>query len=164
MTIKAKTTMDHIKSASLTVQDHPLLGAALKVGFFVWHYFEMMLAMMVGSAIFDLLVSFMPGPTRYSVGLRPGTYLYGGGVAISMMFVMVAWMVVRGHGWRHSAEMSIAMLVPVALVAGISTVNGGPAWFDDTYCSAMCVGMVAAMAFRWNHFTHWSFRSSHHHH
>ncbi|HEY3474619.1 MAG TPA: hypothetical protein VGK56_08420 [Anaerolineales bacterium] len=166
MKIERKTTMDYIRTASRQAQDHLILNAVLKGGFFIWHYFEMMLAMMVGSTLFELLVLWMRESTSTDLSLHPGTFLYTSGIALSMMFVMVAWMIVRGHGWRHSTEMSIAMLLPVALVAGISIQRGDAAlaWFDDTYCSAMCVGMLAAMLYRWDHFTRWSFASSHHRH
>jgi len=166
MAIESKTTMDPISTARTHVQDHRIRTAALKVGFFIWHYFEMMLAMGVGATLFELLVREMPISTRYAIGLQPGTFLYTSGIALSMMFVMVAWMIVRGHGWRHSAEMAFAMVVPVALMAVISILKGNasPAWFVATYCSAMCVGMLAAMLFRRDHFTRWSFRSSHNAH
>jgi hypothetical protein len=77
-------------------------NAALKVGLFIWHYFEMMLAMGVGSTLFELLVRRMPESTSYANGLQPGTFLYTSGIAFSMVFVMLTWMIVRGHGWRHS--------------------------------------------------------------
>jgi uncharacterized membrane protein len=163
MTSESKTKLHHINTASIQAHDHRVLTAALKVGFFIWHYFEMMLAMGAGATLFELLVRELPVSTRYGLGLQPSTFPYTIGIALSMMFVMVAWMIVRGHGWRHSAEMAIAMLVPVALMALISILkeNASPVWFVATYCSAMCVGMLGAMLFRWNHFTHWSFRSSH---
>src|SRR5512134_1155792 len=161
MTIKTNTTIDHGNTASIQAQGHWILNYALKVGFFVWHYFEMMLAMGVGATLFEWLVREMPKSTRYAIGLQPGTFLYISGISLSMMLVMIAWMIVRGHGWRHSAEMAVAMLVPVALVAVISIRRGDAALFDENYCSAMCVGMLAAMLYRWDHFTRWSFRSAH---
>jgi hypothetical protein len=164
MTIKSKTTMDQINITSIQVPGRQVLTYALKVGFFIWHYFEMMLAMGVGAYLFERLVRETPASTRYSLGLQPGTFLYISGISLAMMLVMIAWMIVRGHGWRHSGEMAVAMLVPVALVAVISIQRGNAALFDDNYCSAMCVGMLAAMLFRWDHFTRWSFKSSHHAH
>ena len=164
MTIKSKTTMDYMNTASIQVPGRQLLNYALKVAFFIWHYFEMMLAMGVGAILFEQLVREMPASTSYALRLWPGTFLYISGISLSMMLVMIAWMIVRGHGWRHSAEMAVAMLIPVALVAVISVQKGNTALFDDNYCSAMCVGMLAAMLYRWDHFTRWSFRSSHHAH
>ena len=154
--------MDQINRTSVQTQGSQVLNYALKVGFFIWHYFEMMLAMGVGAYLFELLVREIPISTSYTLRLWPGTFLYISGISLSMMLVMIAWMIVRGHGWRHSGEMAVAMLVPVALVAVISIQKGNAALFDDNYCSAMCVGMLAAMLFRWDHFTRWSFRSSHH--
>ena len=164
MTIKTKTTRDLTNIASIQADGRQILNYALKVGLFIWHYFEMMLAMGVGAYLFELLVREMPASTSYTLRLWPGTFLYISGISLSMMLVMIAWMIVRGHGWRHSGEMAIAMLVPVALVAVISIQKGNTALFDDNYCLAMCVGMLAAMLFRWDHFTRWSFRSAHHGH
>ena len=109
MTIRTKTTMDQINITSIQTHGRQVLNYALKVGFFIWHYFEMMLAMGVGAYLFELLVREMPTSTRYSIGLRPGTFLYISGISLAMMLVMIAWMIVRGHGWRHSAEMAAAM-------------------------------------------------------
>jgi hypothetical protein len=164
MTIRSKTTLDQINITSVQTHGRQVLNYALKVGLFIWHYFEMMLAMGVGAYLFEVLVREMPNSTRYPLRLWPGTFLYISGISLSMMLVMIAWMIVRGHGWRHSAEMAVAMLVPVALVAVISIQKGNAASFDDNYCSAMCVGMLAAMLYRWDHFTRWSFQSSHHAH
>ena len=164
MTFKNKTATDYVNVASTPVYGRQLLIYALKLGFFIWHYFEMMLAMDVGATLFELLVREIPNSTSYALGLQPGTFLYISGISLSMMLVMIAWMIVRGHGWRHSAEMAVAMLVPVALVAVVSIQKGTAALFDDNYCAAMCVGMIAAMLYRWDHFTRWSFRSSQHAH
>jgi hypothetical protein len=166
MAAESKTTMEHVHTGTTPVQANRILSIALKGGFFIWHYFEMMLAMMVGASLFELLVSRMPGSTRSALGLLNGTFLYSGGIALAMMVVMVAWMLVRGHGASHSAEMSVAMLVPVAFVAVVSILKGDASlvWFEDSYCSAMCVGMLAAMVYRWNHFSRWSMKSSHHAH
>ena len=161
MTIRSKTTTDPINITSVQTQGRQLLNYALKVGLFIWHYFEMMLAMGVGAYLFERLVREIPGSTSYTLRLWPGTFLYISGVSLAMMLVMIAWMIVRGHGWRHSAEMAVAMLIPVALVAVISIQKGNAVLFDDNYCSAMCVGMLAAMLYRWEHFTRWSFRSAH---
>jgi hypothetical protein len=163
MTIKSKTLIDQINTASIPDYVYRIGDSALKVGFFTWHYFEMMLAMMVGSTLFELLVREMPTATRYAIGIQPGTFLNSSGIALSMMIVMIAWMIVRGHGWRHSAEMAVAMLVPVAFVAVISLQKGDASltWFQATYCSAMCVGMLLAMLYRGDHFTKWSFKSPH---
>ena len=161
MTTEREIAKDHLNTTNFQVQAHQLGNIVLKVGFFIWHYFEMMAAMLVGDYLFDLLVRGIP-----AIGIRPGTFLYYSGGALAMMVVMIAWMIVRGHGRVHSVEMAVAMLAPVAFVAVVSLGKGaaGPAWFADAYCSAMCVGMLAAMAFRWDHFTRWSVRSHHHAH
>ena len=76
-------------------------------GRFVLHFGEMVLAMMAGMLIY------MP-----VAGLIP-TYLQQIGMALFMAAPMVAWMRIRGHGWRHGFEMALAMLVPWAAVVGL---------------------------------------------
>lgn len=170
MTIKSKELLGYFKPVDNQINVDLVRSFALKVGLFTWHYFEMMLAMGVGSILFGLLVGVIPLSTSLALGIMPGTYLYAAGGALSMMVVMVTWMIIRGHGLRHSAEMTVAMILPVAFVAVVSLARTdlSLAWFNDNYCSAMCVGMLAAMVLRWEHFTIWNIkayhRSAHHTH
>jgi hypothetical protein len=40
-------------------------------------------------------------------------------MALTMTVPMVAWMRMRGHGWRANAEMAASMLVPTFAVMGV---------------------------------------------
>src|SRR5579859_4391847 len=77
-----------------------LAARALSVARFVLHFGEMVLAMYVGMLIYMPLESLLPALLR------------GIGMALFMVWPMVIWMRIRGHGWRHGFEMSLAMLVP----------------------------------------------------
>jgi hypothetical protein len=73
---------------------------------FVRHYLEMVAAMMVGMALGAASHLVVDGPDRTSVQLVE--------MALWMTVPMVAWMRIRGHGWRACNEMAAAMLVPAA--------------------------------------------------
>jgi hypothetical protein len=68
---------------------------------------------------------------------------------------MVAWMIVRGHGWRHGAEMAIAMLAPVAasLLPRLLGADADLAWITDLSHPGMFLGMLVAMLYRRDHYT-----------
>lgn len=70
MMIERKTTMNHILAASLQTHANWIRNASLKAGFFLWHYFEMMLAMTIGATLFKLLVRGMPESTSTAIGLQ----------------------------------------------------------------------------------------------
>jgi hypothetical protein len=62
-------------------------------------------------------------------------------IAAGMTVPMVAWMVYRGMGWKHSAEMAAAMIVPVVPFLCL-------VWFDVTksaQCGGYCLIAIAAM-------------------
>jgi hypothetical protein len=69
---------------------------------------------------------------------------------LSMVLPMAAWMLIRRHGLRLTAEMAAAMIVPGGFVAAASLAGLLP---HNAAVSAMgilmWVGMLAAMAFRW---------------
>jgi hypothetical protein len=78
------------------------------------------------------------------------TSLLLGVMAITMTVPMVAWMRYRGHGWRPSAEMSAAMLVPTAgaiALLGASVVEDLDALMLGEHV-AMLLGMLVAMLLR----------------
>ncbi len=62
-------------------------------------------------------------------------------VAAGMTVPMVAWMRLQGHGWRSSAEMAAAMVVPVIPFLCL-------VWFNVTksaQCGGYCIATIAAM-------------------
>src|SRR6185295_4888316 len=66
-----------------------LRSGALRVGRFALHFAEMWLAMMAGMFVFHALAPEAMTGALHQVGM-----------AVAMTVPMVAWMRVRGHGWR----------------------------------------------------------------
>src|SRR5512139_685011 len=114
MNIKSNTTVDYVTSANLQAHHHRVHDTASKLGRFILHFLEMLLAMMAGMPILYMLRNLIPASTGYSAAYGSGTILSDLAMGVFMTVPMVAWMMVRGHGWRHSVEMAIAMLAPVA--------------------------------------------------
>ena len=113
-------------------------------GRFGLHFGEMVLAMMAGMLIY------MP-----VAGLIP-TSLQQIGMALFMAAPMVAWMRIRGHGWRHGFEMALAMLVPWAAVVGVVALGAANVlpWLAHASDPAMYLGMLGIMLVRRDHYAH----------
>jgi YHS domain-containing protein len=127
-----------------------LPSALLSAGRFVLHFVEMLVAMMAGMLVFHAL----------PLGLERTSTPYQVAMAIAMTMPMVAWMRVRGHGWRHGIEMSIGMLAPwaaVLVLVGMGAASVLP-WLVQADGLAMLLGMLAAMLLRPGHYAH-----GHHH-
>ena len=76
-------------------------------------------------------------------------------MAAFMVAPMVTWMRVRGCSWRNGAEMSAAMLLPIAAVIvlrGLGRLDTLP-WLSDSEHTAMLVGMLVFMLYRREHYT-----------
>src|SRR5512143_2937683 len=73
---------------------------------FMWHFVQMLVAMMVGMMIFHMLTG-KPSETD--------RVIWYAGMELSMVPPMVALMLYHRHGWRHSAEMAVAMLIGPAV-------------------------------------------------
>jgi hypothetical protein len=111
----------------------------------------MWLAMLAGMLIFMAIPGVMALPAL----------LHQLGMAVSMTVPMVAWMRIRGHGWRHGIEMSIGMLVPwaaVLVLVGLGAATVLP-WLTRAGGAAMLLGMLGVMLLRPHHYAH----GAHHH-
>src|SRR2546428_11403551 len=66
------------------------------------------------------------------------------GMALFMATPMVAWMRIRGHGWRHGFEMAVAMLVPWAVIVSLVAIGASTAlpWLAQADGPAMYLGML----------------------
>ena len=136
------------KSSTSGPGQRPGTGTALaasrrvKISPFWQHFLEMFAAMWIGmvagTALF-LAITGQPSP-RQAALLYPVQALVG--MALSMTVPMVAWMLYRGHGWRNSAEMAAAMLVPAipfAILAGMHVIKG------TTCCAYMALSTLAML-------------------
>lgn len=134
-------------------------GLAAGTGRFLWHFVQMVLAMMVGMAVYYMLIG---------RALAGNPVLNYAGMELAMVPPMVALMLYQRHGWRHSAEMTGAMLIGPAVFLACAQLNLHtyvPGLTRETLFSwshwAMYVGMLAAMLFRRDMYT--AAGASHHH-
>ena len=115
---------------------------------FVRHYLEMLAAMALGMVV-------LGAASEALLDLPEGTAVTLVEMAIWMTLPMVAWMRVRGHGWRTCNEMAAAMLIPT--VSALALLAGGLVTDDDTLLilehSAMPPSMLVAMLLRRDEYT-----------
>jgi hypothetical protein len=67
----------------------------------------------------------------------------------------MAWMILRGQGWRRGIEMVLAMTAPVAAIIVLGQLAGYAYLPGLVYIGypAMTLGVLVYMLFRRNHFT-----------
>ncbi len=128
--------------------------AAAGVGFFGLYVAEMLVAMMIGMMIF---VPFRLALTAqgYTALLDVSSIDFQAWMGAFMVAPMVVWMRARGCGWRDGAEMSAAMLLPVAgilVVRSLGVLDTLP-WLSNSEHIAMFVGMLAFMLYRRERYT-----------
>lgn len=155
MTTLNKTTHDHRKVEATIGQDSRIHTQASKLGRFFLHLLEMLLAMSAGMGIFHLLANQIPATSSLAAVADSETVVHNVVMDIFMTIPMLAWMILRGHGWRHSLEMGVAMLAPEAvinLLCRLGAVEYLP-WLAGASGPAMYLGMLAAMIYRRNHYT-----------
>jgi len=131
-----------------------------RLGYFLRHLIEMVVAMLIGMAIFGGLRAALD-PTGLADVLREhldARYLAMTGF---MAVPMAALMRYRGHGWARTAEMVAAMALPVAVACVLWRFGLGAAipWISDTALGtsshvAMYVGMLLAMLYRFGDYGH----------
>jgi hypothetical protein len=70
---------------------------------------------------------------------------------------VVTWLIFRGHGWRYSLEMALAMLAPVIVIIALGQWAGHAylLWLVTAMYPAMCLGMLVYMLYRRRQFTGW---------
>lgn len=166
MTTETKTTNVHIHTENTPVQDHKIHSSAVKVARFSLHYLEMVVAMMVGMPFFFMLRNVIPASSSYAAVLVRGTILFDLAMVVVMTVPMVAWMIVRGHGWRHSAEMAFAMSAPMVAVIALRALVGSDTylpWLRQVGYNGMFLGMLIAMLYRRDHYTGKAHNSAHNH-
>jgi len=106
-----------------------------------WRHFLQMLAVMVAGMIAAgaLFLTIVGVKTWDEVTTQYPTQALLA-MAAGMTLPMVAWMVYRGMGWKNSAEMAAAMIVPVLPFLCL-------VWFDVTksaQCGGYCLISIAA--------------------
>jgi hypothetical protein len=136
----AITTKAAAPGQSGAMQERPHFG-------FWRHLLEMIAAMMVGMLAGAAVFLTAVGMTA-DQAIRRYPVLFVTVMAISMTVPMVAWMRYRGHGWRNSAEMAAAMVVPAIVFICLrwAHVISGP--ICGLYCASTIPAMIGAMLYR----------------
>ena len=139
-----------------------------KVGYFLWHLLQMVLAMMAGMAIYGVLSGMLPAASAYAALLVAYPPLEYPVMFAFMTPPMVALMRYHGYNWRHTTEMVGAMLGPPAVI--ITLVLCGASdylpWLSvgtlglSTHI-AMLVGMILWMLYRLTEIQHLVQHNSH---
>jgi hypothetical protein len=136
------------------------IARAARLGSFLRHFVEMILAMMVGMAVFGGVRALLD-PTGFADVLRDHLDLRYLAMAGFMAVPMVPLMRYRGHSWARTAEMVGAMVVPVAAACLLWRFGLGaviPALADEALGTvshvAMYVGMLLAMLYRFGDYGH----------
>jgi hypothetical protein len=152
--ITKKTTVDNSRDTTSQESVERLRDLAVKTGRFILHLLEMLVAMEVGMGIFHLVIGLIRTYSSFT-GLESGTTLHAITMTVFMTVPMVAWMMIRGHGWRHGAEMVIAMIAPVILIGLLCQlgVDEYLPWLAGASAPAMLIGMIGAMLYRREHYT-----------
>lgn len=87
-------------------------GPAAKVGHFLWHLLQMVLAMMAGMAVYKVLFGVLLAPAvmvAYPLLKYPVMFAF-------MTPSMAAVMRYHGYNWRRTTEMVWAMIGPPAVL------------------------------------------------
>ncbi len=163
MTTEIRSTTPHIHTASIPMTDNLFRNTVLQVGRFSIHFLEMVVAMMVGMPVLFLVRNLIPASSSIAAALKSGTISYTITMTIFMTLPMVVWMIVRGHGWRHSLEMALAMVAPVAVTIVLRLVGADSflPWLGNAGHIGMFFGMLIVMLYRRDHYTGKASHSAH---
>lgn len=131
--------------------------AGLKVGRFFLHFLELQISMSLGALVCYVVVRLISTSPNYATSYRPGTFLFALGDIFFLTVPVVAWMILRGHGWRQSLEIAVAMIVPVTLIILLGELAGYTCllWLLTAGYPAMSLGMLVYMLYRYNRFVGW---------
>lgn len=131
--------------------------AGLKVGRFFLHFLELQISMSLGALVCYVVVRLISTSPSYATSYRPGTFLFALGDIFFLTVPVVAWMILRGHGWRQSLEIAVAMIVPVTLIILLGELAGYAylLWLLTAGYPAMSLGMLVYMFYRYNRFVGW---------
>jgi putative intracellular protease/amidase len=94
----------------------PHTSRRVLVGRFVRHYLEMVLAMVAGMMLLGMLVGALAGAAGLDYSHTRYPVVGAVEMALTMSAGMAFWMRYRRHHWRHVAEMTAAMVVPLVVL------------------------------------------------
>ncbi|RPI87953.1 MAG: hypothetical protein EHM41_03090 [Chloroflexi bacterium] len=136
-------------------QQHPIQPFALQLKRFLLHFLEMQIPLGFGALVCFLLTYLLPASSGFATIYHPGSYLYAFGDVLFLTIPVVAWMIVRGHGWQRSLEMAVAMVVPVVAIMVLGQLVGYSylLWLLTAMYPVMCLGMLVYMVYHRDYYT-----------
>lgn len=128
---------------------------ASNAGRFLLHFLELQIPMGLGALVCYLVVRLISASSSFATTYYPGTFLFAVGDVFFLSVPVGAWVLVRGQGWRHSLEIAVAMIAPVAsiMLLGPLTAYDYLTWLLTAGYPAMCLGMLVYMFYRRDRFT-----------
>jgi hypothetical protein len=125
-----------------------------KAGRFFLQFLELQISMSLGAFVCYLVVRLISGAGSFSSAYQPGTFLFAVGDLFFLTVPVMVWIIFRGHGWRHSLGIAVAMISPVAaiMVLGPLTAYDYLTWLLTAGYPAMSLGMLTYMLYRRDHF------------
>jgi putative intracellular protease/amidase len=91
---------------------------------FVRHYAEMVLAMFAGMLVLGAAVGIVTGVAGVDYSREAHPYLAAIEMTVTMSAGMAFWMRWRRHHWRHVAEMTAAMVLPLVFLFPLAWTGG----------------------------------------
>jgi hypothetical protein len=116
------------------------------------HFLQMLAAMMIGMIVAGAIFLSVVGlKTWGEVTIQyPSQALLA--MAAGMTIPMVGWMAYRGMGWRHSAEMAVAMVLPVLPFLCLVWLDVTKSALCGPYCMVTVAAMLGLMSYRRAHY------------
>jgi hypothetical protein len=113
------------------------------------HFLEMFAAMMIGMMVGKPVFLAITGLSSTAQAGRLYPWQSVLAMALSMTVPMLAWMLLRGHGRRNSAEMAAAMLLPAIPFIILCALHGLPAGTaNGIYMVLSTLAMLGLMVYR----------------
>jgi hypothetical protein len=146
------------KVAEAAVTDTPgqrKQWTVVRIGWFFWHLLQMVLAMIVGMAIYIALVRLSITADGYRAMQVEQPFLWFFEMAVFMTVPMVALMRRQGHRWRQCTAMSAAMVIPPVGLIGLVQLGAiaylpwlSSRTLPESTHIAMLLGMLVFMVYR----------------
>jgi hypothetical protein len=111
-------------------------------GVLLLRFVELQIPMALGALVCYLLIGLIPASSSLAATYHPGTYPFAVGDLFFLTVPAVAWRILRGHAWRSSLELAVAMLAPVATIMALGELTGYP------YLPSLTVTGYPAMSLR----------------
>jgi hypothetical protein len=111
--------------------------------------------MCFGAFICYLVVHLISVSSSLAAAYRPGTFLFATGDIFFLTVPVVACMIFRCHGWRHSLELAAAMITPVVIIMALGQFTDYDylTWLLTAGYPAISLGMLIYVLYRRDHFT-----------